>query len=359
MKFNPKVSFLIPCFNTELYLKKAIDCVINQTYKNLEIILIDDGSQDNTLEILSQYHKLDNRIVLIQNEENLGLIKSLNKGIDNASGEFIARFDSDDLIDLNRIELQIETLRMKPDIDLLTSKAIYITPQDKYHSNVDHFYCALPLSIRFVSLFECPLLHAGLIVKTSVLKKYKYNFSENTKHIEDYDLFSRIIMGNLKIQVDSSEKLLYQYRRNINSISNNNRNTQFDNTQFQSEKNLYDILNFKIDKAILEIINLKITIGCAPKQMKEAIKTLKSIRQIFFTIQKENISDQEKEEINNWVQLRIFKILLNAFLSGNLILRLGSIQSLFTNIDVIFSKFTKNYSVNRLTWLKSKLLYNV
>lgn len=359
MQLKPKVSFLIPCYNAEEYLTKALNCVINQTYKNLEILTIDDGSSDKTLAILNLFAKKDNRIKVIQNETNLGLIRTLNKGIDLATGEYIARFDADDLIDTNRIELQINLLSKKPDIDLLTSKAIYITPQDYYHSKVDHFYCTLPLSIKFVALFECPLLHAGLIIKTNVLKQYKYSFTNEAKHIEDYDLFSRLLIDNLNIAVDASKTMLYQYRRNIHSVSNHNRNTQSENTLQLSKKNIHTILHTEIEPLLHEIIYLKITKSHRVKQINTAIDTLKNTAKKYIQQEAKVITQSEKTEINNWVSLRIFKILLTLLIKGNFWVKLNCVIITIANINILFSKFVADYATNRVFWLKSKLIYKV
>ncbi|MES2381206.1 MAG: glycosyltransferase family A protein [Bacteroidota bacterium] len=359
MILNPKITFLIPCYNAEEYLTKALNCVINQTYKNLEVLTIDDGSSDKTLAILKQFAEKDKRVKVIQNETNLGLIRTLNKGINLATGEYIARFDADDLIDTNRIELQISRLNQNANIDLLTSKAIYITHQDYYHSKVDHFYCTLPKAIKFVALFECPLLHAGLIVKTDVLKQYKYNFTNEAKHIEDYDLFSRLLIDNLNIAVDASKALFYQYRRNINSVSNHNRNTQSENTLQLSKKNLHTILQIEIESLLHEIIYLKITKTYTVKQINKAIDALKNTAQKYFQQEAKTITQAEKTEINNWISLRIFKIILTSFIKGNLLVKLNCMVMVVANVNILFSKFVGDYATNRVFWLKSKLLYKV
>ena len=88
---NPKVSVLISVYNGEYYLKEAVDSILNQTFRDFEFIIIDDGSTDNTNHIIKSYS--DFRIRLIENEKNIGLTKSLNRGIDLCRGEYIARMD--------------------------------------------------------------------------------------------------------------------------------------------------------------------------------------------------------------------------------------------------------------------------
>ena len=99
------ISVIVPVFNVEKYLEKCIESIRNQTYKNLEILLINDGSTDKSLEICNKYLEIDDRIVLL-NKENGGLSSARNFGIDNAKGEYITFVDSDDFIH----ELMYETL---------------------------------------------------------------------------------------------------------------------------------------------------------------------------------------------------------------------------------------------------------
>ena len=108
---QPKISVLMPVYNCEKFLKKAIDSILNQTFDNFEYIIINDGSTDNTLNIIKSYK--DKRIKIINNSKNLGISRSLNKGIRQAKGEYIARHDSDDISDLNRFKLQLEYLGKK------------------------------------------------------------------------------------------------------------------------------------------------------------------------------------------------------------------------------------------------------
>ena len=95
LSVEPLVSIIMSVYNSEDYLKEAIDSILGQTYANLEFIIIDDASTDTSLDIIKSYN--DKRILLIKNEVNIGLAASLNKGIEIARGKYIARMDSDDI----------------------------------------------------------------------------------------------------------------------------------------------------------------------------------------------------------------------------------------------------------------------
>lgn len=119
------ISVIIPVYNVEKYLEKCIQSVINQTYKNLEIILVNDGSTDNSLNICKKFSNIDNRIVLF-NKENGGLSSARNFGIDNASGEYISFLDSDDFISENMYEILVDNLeKFNGDISIIESCDVY------------------------------------------------------------------------------------------------------------------------------------------------------------------------------------------------------------------------------------------
>ncbi|WP_244834814.1 glycosyltransferase family 2 protein [Clostridium sp. BJN0001] len=104
---NFKVSVIMPVFNAEKYLEESIKSVLNQTYKNFEFIIINDGSTDSSLSIINKFKSMDNRIRVIDQKNN-GIVYSLNKGISTAKGKYIARMDADDISLPNRIKNQVK-----------------------------------------------------------------------------------------------------------------------------------------------------------------------------------------------------------------------------------------------------------
>ena len=109
-----KVSVILPVFNAEKTLKTAIDSILEQTYKNFELIIINDGSNDLSEAIIKEYK--DHRLKYFINEVNKGLIYTLNKAVSLCKGEYIARMDSDDISAKNRLETQVRYLTLHPDI---------------------------------------------------------------------------------------------------------------------------------------------------------------------------------------------------------------------------------------------------
>lgn len=124
---NPLVSVIMPTFNGAKYIRRAIESVQGQTYKNIEIVIVDDGSVDKTLDIISDLCKKDTRIIILLNEINIGFVKSLNRGAKRAEGKYIARIDDDDFwCDPKRLEKQVFFLQAHPEYVLVGGGMIKI-----------------------------------------------------------------------------------------------------------------------------------------------------------------------------------------------------------------------------------------
>lgn len=132
MNEQPLVSIIIPTHNRQGYLKRAIKSVLCQTYQNIEIVVIDDGSTDETPKIVSELAKKEPRITALKNEINLGFVKTLNRGINRARGKYIARLDDDDFwVDPKKLEKQVGFLERHPDYVLVGGGVIKIDKEGK------------------------------------------------------------------------------------------------------------------------------------------------------------------------------------------------------------------------------------
>lgn len=125
------VTISIPIYNAELYLRDAIQSVINQTYKDWTLYLINDGSTDNSLSIMQEFAVADNRIIIIDDGYNRGLVARLNQSISFADSEYYARMDADDIMSLDRIEEQVRFLDNHPEVDVLGSSIMIIDNDNK------------------------------------------------------------------------------------------------------------------------------------------------------------------------------------------------------------------------------------
>lgn len=127
----PKISVVMPVFNGEKFLDESVSSILNQTFRDFEFILINDGSTDNTLKIIRKYMKNDKRILLINNKKNKGSWRTINIGLKMAKGKYIAFFCADDISHLKRLEIQFNYLKKHPKIFLVGCSAIYIDEEGK------------------------------------------------------------------------------------------------------------------------------------------------------------------------------------------------------------------------------------
>ena len=191
----------------EKYLNESIDSILNQSYKNLEFLICDDGSVDSSLQICNEYSKLDNRVKIISNNESIGLTKSLNKLIDISTGSIIARQDADDFSDLNRISKQIELY--KKGNEIITSRAVVIG-ENKIKPRFSYLV-PNKIMIRKKNNF----VHGTLFIKKKIIQDIGC-YDENFYYAQDYKLFSDLLGEGYKIK--TILKPLY-YVRNEGNIS--------------------------------------------------------------------------------------------------------------------------------------------
>lgn len=212
----PKISVIMPIYNGEKYLNEAILSVLGQTYADFELIAIDDGSNDTSLEILKNFQKKDQRIKLIS-RENQGLVKSLNEGIKIANGEYIARMDADDVSMSERFEKQMAFLENNKDIVLCGTWA---KKMDANEGEIGEY--STPITDKEIKkniLFHNPFIHPTVMIRKSVFAKVGL-YNEYFKHIEDYELWTRIVP---RFKTGNLQEFLLKYRITDDGITIKNR----------------------------------------------------------------------------------------------------------------------------------------
>jgi len=205
--------------NGERYLREAIDSILSQTHENLEFIIVDDGSTDGTADIIRSYS--DVRIRNARNQQNLGLTKSLNKGIALAHGEYIARQDADDVSEPDRLERQLDVIEADRDLVLLGTWSRDI---DEHGRVVGHFDLPLDHESMLGNALNgmTPVRHPSILVRRSALEKIG-GYADEFPFAQDLDLILRIAevgrVGNIR------DRLL-RYRVHEYSITTAQGNTQ-------------------------------------------------------------------------------------------------------------------------------------
>lgn len=180
------ITVLMPVYNAEKYIAEAIESILNQTYTDFEFLIINDGSTDNSLKIIESYK--DKRIRLINNETNIRLIATLNKGIDLARGKYIARMDADDISLPQRLEKQYTYMESHPEVGLLGS---YIRTLG-LENNYDVHFKTTHDEIKFKLFFDTHFPHPAAMIRKSVLIEHDLRFEKAYIHAEDYDLWNRM-----------------------------------------------------------------------------------------------------------------------------------------------------------------------
>jgi len=193
MKNNPLVSVIIPTYNKSQYLREAIESVLNQTYKNIEVIVVDDGSTDNTGEIVKLFN--DSRIIYFW-QGNKGPASARNTGIKKAQGKYIAFLDSDDLWLKEKLEKQIDFMGKNPEIGLLGTGCYEITDKGKVIGK-KIFPGKNEILQRDLIKYN-PFIQSSIITKREVFDKVGF-YDKKFQESEDYELWLRIA-GNYKIR---------------------------------------------------------------------------------------------------------------------------------------------------------------
>ena len=186
---KPLVSVIMPVYNAGEFLRQTLNSVFDQTYQNIEVIAIDDGSTDNSLKILKEYAKRDSRLKVLGNVKNLGVGQSANKALKKAKGNYIARLDADDLIPLDRIEKQVKFLMENSDIVVVGGQVELIT-EDGLPIVVKHFPETHSQIINF-AFTAMPLQQGAMMVNKKLLPKDFIWYKEKLKTSEDLDFFFR------------------------------------------------------------------------------------------------------------------------------------------------------------------------
>ena len=183
------VSIVLPTHKRPNFLRKAIESALFQNYKDIELLIINDASSDETSEIIAQYAKTDGRITEIKNEKQLGLARSLNRGIQQAKGLYIARLDDDDFwSDARKLEKQVKFLETHPEYILVGAGQIRI--DEKGNERIRYLFPETDEQIRKVILLNNPFAHTSVLFRKNAWKNAG-GYDENLDFSEDWDLWMR------------------------------------------------------------------------------------------------------------------------------------------------------------------------
>ena len=209
---NTKVSVIMSVYNGERHVRKAINSILEQTFRDFEFIIINDASAHTTSEILNKYANKDKRIKIITNQKNLGLTKSLNRGIKIAEGKYIARMDADDIAAPNRLRKQVDFMERNLEVGLVSSFAQFIDDNDNYLNQINKPKKEINKKELF---FHSRIAHSSLMIRKSILDKVG-DYDEKFLYSQDCDLAFRIIKF---AKIAAIPEILLLWRNQKSSIS--------------------------------------------------------------------------------------------------------------------------------------------
>jgi glycosyltransferase involved in cell wall biosynthesis len=205
---SPKITVLLPVYNCELYIQTAVESILNQTFSDFEVLIIDDASTDGTVAILKNI--LDPRIQLIQKPKNSGYTNSLNYGLKIAKGEYIARMDADDISYPERFAKQIAYLETHPEV-LVCGTTYKIVGNDKRITLPEHHE-----AIKIGLLWGNCISHPSVMIRKKVLEDYAIEYDTSKEPAEDYHMWIQLLnFGKLK----NLPEVLLEYRVYGNQVS--------------------------------------------------------------------------------------------------------------------------------------------
>ena len=306
---NKLISVIIPVYNVEKYIEQCIKSVVNQTYKNIEILLVNDGSTDKSGEICSEYAKKDNRIKVVYTE-NLGVSNARNIGLDEAKGEYLTFIDADDYVDERYIE-QLYTQCKNTNSDISITGTIDFKDEDNKIKHKPPYYTKTLNKEAAIKEMLNEKYYVG-VVWGKMYKKQLWDeirFNLNTRIAEDLEVLYYILKKATLVSVDTT-KLLYHYRIRNGSVVNQKYNKDFEN-----EVNIVDKIREDVEKEFPEIYDYAIkryvasNFGCIMRYYRENKET-KGVKHLKNNIKKYKLKKYTKVGTARKIKIAILVYIL-------------------------------------------------
>ena len=260
MNKQPAITVFMPVYNAEKYLKEAIDSILNQTFQNFELLIIDDGSTDESVKIIEGY--TDWRIRLIHNDGNKGLPYTRNRGLNLARGKYLAIMDADDVSVKNRLEIQYNIMEKRSNLAVISSgKELLSNDGKSTYGWKEKLYSWIfyrkSSQIQMDLIFHNVLVNSCSMIRMDFLKDNKISYNEKCFVMQDYEIWTQISAKQGQFQI--IRKALVQYRSHQDNISNRSRKdkaAQRRNIQFYIQKKYLEQLGLNGENDISEYLKI-------------------------------------------------------------------------------------------------------
>lgn len=337
---KPDISVIMSVYNGEAYLKETIDSLIGQTFKNWELIVINDCSNDSTAKILEDYSLKDERIKVHTNEVNLKLPASLNKAIALSEGKYIARMDADDICLPDRFEKQYKFMEENSDISL--SSCRFMTLKNGVYMSGGAGGRCDSKALGAMLLVANPILHPGVIAKAEVMKSFNYDTTLTCT--EDLELWTRMIMGKQKIEILPECLLIYRlHDKQITSTTLERQHTEVLKIQDKYYKEVLEKMDEKMQEFYIG--------GIYFKEKPDINKFLEYAK----WVKSKNSGSFEKKDIN----YALFEILAEYKRCGvkktDILRGMLSFSPLFTAKEIIRRKLMAKKDIEKCTLVANVL----
>lgn len=197
---KPKISVVLPTYNRAEFLPRAIQSILNQTYKDFELIIVDDASTDESVQIIEEFMEKDSRIKLIKNTKNLGVAESRNIGNNAAQGEYIAVMDSDDQALPWRLEVSLDYMKKNPDIDVFSAGQFNLEKNFPSFEILNHKNLRIDKTFSpLIMVFYNPIINVSVLMKSSFIRKHNIKYNSDYQAAEDYDFWKQVYLKGGKI----------------------------------------------------------------------------------------------------------------------------------------------------------------
>lgn len=279
MNSEPLVSVVLPCYEAERFLAQALESLLGQSYRRLEILAVDDGSSDGTAALLAELAARDERLLVLRNAENRGVIESLNRGVAEARGEIVARMDADDVAAPERIERQVAVLASRPEIDLVGTAVEVIDGETGRRLRPRPLRCLEPGGARFATLLVTPVMHMTIAARAEAMRAHPYGGAPDSLHTEDYEMFARMLDGGAG--VCNIDEPLMTVRVDPASVSARHERIQVDNFVRCAARHLERTLGLRPEPAAQRVLVNRIDDTVGARDLREGLHWLDRVEREF------------------------------------------------------------------------------
>ena len=294
----PLISVVMPAYNAEKYLAEAIDSILTQTFTDFELIIIDDGSTDQTPAIIKRYKEQDSRISAFFLQKNMGIAAALNQGLSVARGKYLARMDADDISLPERFAKQAAFMEAHPAVGVLGTAAIVIDSAGRHHQTL--VFPTSHLLLLWSLCFYSPIIHPSVMARREVILSAGGYLS--TTHTEDYELWGRL--STITQFANLAERLLL-LRKSGTNVSTRYSKNFLDDGIIISKSMFHKLIGLDLPATPFELTLQPRRIPAA--DLRQIMEAMISLLDHFLHMQE--ITPQEKHYLRQETALRLFRLL--------------------------------------------------